>query len=45
MLQASLNNGPDDKKQMMYDNLRKRHKQAMKRIINDVTIGLAIPTA
>ena len=45
MLQAILNNGSDDKKQMMYDNLRKRHKQAMKRIINDVTIGLAIPTA
>ena len=29
----------DDRKQAMYETLRKRHKQAMQRIIDDVTRG------
>ena len=35
-LEASLNCRSDDRKQMMYDTLRERHKQAMQRIIDDV---------
>ena len=40
-LEASLNSASDRRKQMMYDKLRKRHKQAMQRIIDDVaTLGV-----
>jgi hypothetical protein len=35
-LEASLNCRSDDRKQMMYDTLRERHKQAMQLIIDDV---------
>ena len=35
-LEASLDRSSDPRKQMMYDTLRQRHKQAMQRIIDDV---------
>jgi len=40
--EASLSDSrSDDRKQLMYETLRKRHTQAMQRIIDDVTRGLA----
>ena len=42
-LEASLDSRSDDRKKMMYDKLRKRHKRAMQRIIDDVlTLGQTI---
>ena len=35
-LEDSLEGSSDQRKQMMYDTLRQRHKQAMQRIIDDV---------
>ena len=31
----------DDRKQMLYDKLRKRHRDTMQRIITDLNVGLA----
>jgi hypothetical protein len=39
-LAASLNSSSDDKKQMLYDKVRIRHKKAMQRIIADISRGL-----
>lgn len=45
VLEESLHSewsGVDQRKQMMYDKLQERHKQAMQKVIDDVTRGLAV---
>ena len=42
-LEASFNDSLNDKKHMLYDTLKTRHKKSMQRVIADLSRGAAIP--